>query len=101
AEADVWFATGKVLSAVRRDRIDGTWDLISRAGCSWRYGHGHPDGGEFSQGRRIAMAAGTAVLFRAELFRRVGLFDAAFESYLEDADFGLRCAVAGLGGMYV
>jgi len=47
------------------------------------------------------MAAGTAVLFRAELFRRVGLFDAAFESYLEDADFGLRCAAAGLEGMYV
>jgi GT2 family glycosyltransferase len=31
----------------------------------------------------------------------VGLFDTAFESYLEDVDFGLRCATQGLGGVYV
>ena len=41
------------------------------------------------------------VSHRAELFRRVGLFDPAFESYLEDVDFGLRCAIQGLGGVYV
>jgi len=47
------------------------------------------------------MASATAVLFRAELFRKVGLFDAVFESYLEDIDFGLRCALRGLQGVYV
>src|SRR5205814_4327635 len=43
----------------------------------------------------------TAALFRAERFRRVGLFDPEFGSYLEDVDFGLRCAMEGLGGVYV
>ena len=47
------------------------------------------------------MAPATAALFRADLFRRVGTFDATFESYLEDVDFGLRCALAGFSGAYV
>src|SRR5205814_269103 len=36
-----------------------------------------------------------------ELFRCAGGFDDAFESYLEDVDFGLRCAALGLKGRYV
>jgi GT2 family glycosyltransferase len=40
-------------------------------------------------------------VFRAGLFQQVGLLDERFESYLEDVDFGLRCAEAGLGGLYV
>ena len=47
------------------------------------------------------MAPATCALFRMELFQRVGLLDTAFESYLEDVDFGLRCAMAGLPGVYV
>src|SRR5580704_3995904 len=35
---DVWFAVGKLLSAARRDYIDGTYDLLSRSGCAWRAG---------------------------------------------------------------
>jgi len=31
----------------------------------------------------------------------VGLLDEEFESYLEDVDFGLRCAELGLSGLYV
>ena len=99
--ADVWFATGKTLSARQRKSIDGTYDLISRGGCAWRVGNGRPDDAEFSQGRPILMAPATCALFRTELFQRVGMLDSAFESYLEDVDFGLRCAVAGLGGVYV
>jgi GT2 family glycosyltransferase len=99
--ADVWFATGKILSASQRNRIDGTYDLLSRAGCAWRVGSGRLDGPEFSQARSIAMAPATAAVFRTELFRRIGLLDPAFESYLEDVDFGLRCALEGLRGAYV
>ena len=98
---EVWFATGKTLSASQPNRIDGTYDLLSRAGCAWRVGSGRLDGPGFSQPRPIAMAPATAALFRTELFRRVGLLDTAFESYLEDVDFGLRCALEGLRGAYV
>ena len=35
------------------------------------------------------------------MFQSVGLLDERLESYLEDVDFGLRCALHGLGGRYV
>ncbi len=50
---------------------------------------------------RIRMAPMTAALFHRTLFETVGLLDESFESYLEDVDFGLRCAVAGRSGIFV
>src|SRR5436190_2174944 len=101
ADGNAWFATGKILQALDRKLIDGTFDTLSRGGCAWRAGHGRPDGAEFSVRRRVWFPPGTAALFRAELFRRIGGFDESFESYLEDVDLGLRCAIAGLDGWYV
>jgi GT2 family glycosyltransferase len=96
----VWFAAGKILSASQPGSIDGTYDALCRGACAWRVGHGRPDGPEFSTARSIWFAPGTASLFRAELFRRVGLFDEGFESYLEDVEFGLRCACLDCPGRY-
>jgi GT2 family glycosyltransferase len=96
-----WFATGKLLSAARRDTLDGAFDKISRGGCSWRAGHGRPDGPEWARPQEIRFVPFTAALFRAELFEQVGLLDERFESYLEDVDFGLRCAKKDYRGVYV
>ena len=96
-----WFATGKVLSAGDPARIDGTFDLVSRAGAAWRAGHGRLDAPEFSRAQPIWIASWTAAVFRAALFERVGLLEESFESYLEDVDFGLRCAEHSLAGEYV
>jgi GT2 family glycosyltransferase len=97
---EIWFATGKLLNAARRDRMDGAFDMISQGGCSWRAGHGRPDGPAWAGPRKIRFAPLTAALFRTELFERVGLLDERFESYLEDVDFGLRCAKKGYWGVY-
>jgi GT2 family glycosyltransferase len=96
-----WFATGKILSAGSSDRIDGTFDLVCRGGTAWRAGGGCPDGPLWSEPRAIWSAPWTAAIFRAELFRKIGLLEESFESYLEDVDFGMRCASAGLSGEYV
>jgi hypothetical protein len=96
-----WFATGKLLNASAHERIDGSFDLMCRGGCAWRCGHGRLDSELWNQSRSIHLAPFTAAVFRADLFRRVGLLDEQFESYLEDVDFGLRCAELGLGGVYV
>jgi GT2 family glycosyltransferase len=64
-------------------------------------GHARPDGPPFRAARAIWSAPFTAALFRAELFEKIGLLDERFESYLEDVDFGLRCALAGCAGWYV
>ena len=96
----VWFAAGKILSAADHHVIDGTYDTLCRGACAWRLGHGRADGTEFSKGKTISFAPGTASLFRTELFRRVGMLDESFESYLEDVEFGLRCACLDYGGRY-
>lgn len=97
----VWFAAGKILNATERDRIDGTYDSLCRGGCAWRLGQGRKDGPEFSSGGEIQFASGTASLFRTELFSRAGLLEETFESYMEDVEFGLRCAMLDYTGRYV
>ncbi len=96
-----WFATGKLLDASRRDRLDGAFDAICRGACAWRCGHGKRDSALWNTLREIRFAPLTAALIRAELFERVGLLDEALESYLEDIDLGIRCAAQGLTGLYV
>jgi len=93
------FATGKILSP--SGLLDGTFDLTCRGATTWRGGAGHPDAPPFDQPRDIASPPWTAVLYRSEVFRRVGLLEESFESYLEDVDFGLRCAAQRITGRYV
>jgi GT2 family glycosyltransferase len=93
------FATGKILSP--SGMLDATFDLTTRGAATWRAGNGMPDAPPFDIPRDIASAPWTAALFRREVFSRAGLLEEAFESYLEDADFGLRCASLGIHGRYV
>ena len=97
---ETWFATGKILS-YDSGKIDGTFDALTRSGTACRVGSGYPDGPCFSARREIWSAPWTAALFRAALFDKVGVLDESFESYLEDVEFGLRCARAGLSGVFV
>ncbi len=96
-----WFACGKVLRASDPAIIDATFDEISRGACAWRCGSGGPDAPVWNEPRTISMAPMTAALFRKSLFDQIGPLDESFESYLEDVDFGLRCAAAGRSGIYV
>jgi GT2 family glycosyltransferase len=96
-----WFATGKTLRAGDPSRIDGTFDAISRGACACRCGSGKSDGPFWNRPRRIRMAPMTAALFQRPLFEEIGSLDESFESYLEDVDFGLRCAIADRWGVYV
>lgn len=94
------FAAGKLLSYHNPDLIDGSWDLLSRGAHAWRCGFGRPDGPKWSVRRSIDFAPMTAALFHRRVFDTVGLLDERFEAYYEDVEFGLRCALAGLRGVY-
>jgi GT2 family glycosyltransferase len=94
------FCAGKLLSHDAPDIIDGTWDLLSRGGHAWRCGFDRKDGFRWSQPRTIDFAPMTAAMFHRRVFEQVGLVDERFEAYYEDVDFGLRCALAGLRGVY-
>ncbi len=100
-ETGAWFATGKILAEGSDARLDGTFDAVCRGGTACRVGHGQADGPAFGERRQIWSAPWTAALFRVELFQRLGGLEESFESYLEDVDFGLRCARLGLAGLYV
>jgi GT2 family glycosyltransferase len=95
-----WFAAGKLLDYGNSTVIDGTWDLVSRAAYAWRCGYGRPDSPVWSVRKKIFFAPMTAALYHRTVFEKVGLLETRFESYYEDVDFGVRCAVAGLGGVY-
>ncbi|MBV8896347.1 MAG: glycosyltransferase family 2 protein, partial [Acidobacteriaceae bacterium] len=94
------FAVGKLLRPPPRNEIDGSWDLVSRAAYAWRCGYGKRDGAVWSTPRRISFAPMTAAVFRRELFEQIGTLETRFESYYEDVDFGVRCALAGIEGIY-
>jgi GT2 family glycosyltransferase len=95
------FATGKILNALDHSLIDATFDEISRGACAWRCGQGKPDAPIWNQARQIRFAPMTAAIFRRSIFERIGLLDENFGSYLEDVDFGIRCALAGVEGAYI
>ena len=101
AETGAWFATGKIFAAGSDTWLDGAFDAVCRGGAACRLGHGQADGPAFSAQRPIWSAPWTAALFRAGLFQRIGPLEESFESYLEDVDFGLRCARSHLPGVYV
>jgi len=104
------FATGTIYTTESRGQtapiVDGTYDLVSRAGCAWRAGHGSgfepsaPDA-DRTGSRAIAIAPATACLYRRDVLEQLGGFDESYGSYLEDVDLGLRCVEAGLGGVWV
>jgi hypothetical protein len=101
ADQNAWFATGKILQAADHTRVDGAFDELSRGACASRCGSGKFDGPPWNQPRAIRFAPMTAAIFRRQLFRDLGGLDESFGSYMEDVDFGLRCALAGREGLYV
>jgi GT2 family glycosyltransferase len=97
---DASFAVGKLLRPDGPAQLDGSWDLVSRGAYAWRCGYERPDSSVWSMPRRIALAPMTAALFHRQVFDKVGLLETRFESYYEDVDFGIRCALAGFSGVY-
>lgn len=105
ASGEAAFATGTIYTAESRGQagqiVDATYDLMSRAGCAWRAGHGSELEADHGGVKTIAMTPATACLYRRDVLERLGGFDESYGSYLEDVDLGLRCLEAGLSGVWV
>lgn len=99
-QENVLFATGKLLRKDDLTTLDGSWDLVSRGAYAWRCGYGRRDGAVWSVRKKIYFPPMTAALFHRQVFDRIGLLETRFESYYEDVDFGIRCALAGIEGVY-
>ena len=89
--------------------LDDPERLNDGGGCRIRWWRGEtlPVGfGELDRGQRdtpaLCIACGGAMAVRAELFSRLGGFDAAFDPVgPEDLDFSLRLQADGFGALYV
>lgn len=88
------FACGKLY---RPDGLlDGTFDLISRGGLSWRAGFGRPDGPLWSKAGPVLFTSFTAVVGR-----RADLeLDESYHSYYEDVEWSLRSAISNKTGYF-
>jgi GT2 family glycosyltransferase len=99
-DPSVSFVTGKTLTEADHKIIDGAFDALCRGGCALRCGAGRCDGPYWSHSRAIQFAPFTAILVRRAVFQELGGLDEMFESYLEDVEFGLRCASRRYTGVY-
>ena len=95
------FATGKLLRASERDRLDGAGDAMLMAGGAYRLGHLDPDRQQFDQPTPVLAGCGAAVLYRRSAFQECGGLDSDFFAYLDDLDLALRAQLVGYGGLYL
>lgn len=95
------FATGKLLRATERDRLDGAGDAMLMAGGAYRLGHLDPDRQQFDRPMPILAGCGAAVLYRRNAFQECGGLDLDFFAYLDDLDLALRVQLVGYDGLYL
>ncbi|MBQ6734439.1 MAG: glycosyltransferase family 2 protein [Lachnospiraceae bacterium] len=96
---NIFSVSALLLQADRPDRIDDCGDHFSAFGRAFSPGRDKP-GERYGRRRLIHSACAGAALYDRELLLRLGAFDEAFGSYLEDVDLGLRAQRAGYLNVY-
>lgn len=86
--------TGKLLRTDKK-HIDSTGDFYTIWGLPFPRGRNQLDEGQFDKSEEVFGASGGASLYRAELFKQIGLFDEDYFAYFEDVDISLRAQLAG------
>lgn len=99
------------LTIPRNIILNNKFDLIQNAssGISAQFngydigslnGNAEIDEGQYEEEKEAEMICGGAVLFKAEILRKVGIFDEYFFVYYEDSDLSLRIRHAGYKLIY-
>jgi len=93
ARPDASIATGRLLMADGRT-VDSTGDFYTEWGVAFPRDRDRP-AEPIRESGYVFGASGGASLFRADLFREVGLLDEDFFAYFEDVDLSFRAQLAG------
>jgi GT2 family glycosyltransferase len=101
SEVQLAFATGKLLSARERTRLDGAGDALLLGGGSYRLGHHDVDAGQFDAPAEVFAGCGAATLYRRNALEQVGGLDGDFFAYLDDIDLAFRLQLCGWKGTYM
>ena len=90
--------TGIVASKiVTRDGkyIDSVGDYYTIWGLAYPTGRGEKDTGQYEKSKYVFGGSGGASMYRAKLFKDIGIFDEDFFAYYEDIDISFRAQLAG------
>lgn len=98
---NVGFFASQVLDAADPSKLDSAGHGLTRWGEPFAIGHRMPSGAPFHVERPVFGAPACAAVYRWELLRDCGTFDASFGAYLEDVDLSLRAQVMGFSCLYV
>lgn len=75
--------------------LDSTGDIYTTWGLAYPRGRDEPVSNTYDKDVNIFGASGGASLYRATLFKEIGLFDEKFFAYYEDVDISFRAQLAG------
>ena len=78
-----------------KDKINSLGNITHFLGFGYCLGYRQEQSKVKSQKSKVCYPSGAAVLFKAEVLKRVGLFDEEFWMYNEDQDLGWRIWLAG------
>ena len=88
-------AAASAMIHMDENTYDSTGDFYTIWGLSYPRGRDEEAKGQYDNQTEIMGASGGASMFRASMFKDVGLFDEDFFAYYEDIDLGLRAHTRG------
>lgn len=91
----------KVMLHPAIDRINTAGNVSHFLAFGFTTACGQPDRGQFNQEKKLGLVSGAAMAVRADAVSRLGLFDADFFGYLEDADLSWKLRQLGYELAYV
>jgi GT2 family glycosyltransferase len=83
------------LMQIDKIHIDSTGDFYCRSGIPFPRGRNEVQKGQYDKHTEVFGASGGASLYRAEVFKDIGLFDEKFFAYFEDVDLSFRARLRG------
>jgi GT2 family glycosyltransferase len=94
-DSQTGMVAAKLLEHDRRDVIDNVGHLLYPDGLNRGRGRLETDRGQYDACDAALFPSGAAALYRRAMLDEIGLFDASFFLYADDADLGLRGRLAG------
>ena len=88
-------ATTSSMIHTKTHTYDSTGDFMTIWGLAYPRGRGEKAEGQYDGAIDVMGASGGASMFRASMFKDIGLFDEDFFAYYEDIDIGLRAHTRG------
>lgn len=93
-------ATGKLYDGTKKC-LDTTGDQYTTWGLAYPRGRGELDTGKYDAPEDVFGSTAGAALYRADMFRDIGVFDNDFFAYYEDVEISFRAQLAGWKVRYV